>query len=112
MPIENMRELLKTLCANVYLQGSAPAKHPDRFFTIWPTASDNHKHYDNQTFGFAWAVEINFYSTDPADVYATLDAARDTLLAAGWKVSGRGYAVASDTQTHTGRGFEAKLLEI
>ena len=36
---------------------------------------------------------------------------RAALKAAGWIVSGRGYDVASDEPTHTGRGFDALYLD-
>jgi hypothetical protein len=44
-------------------------------------------------------------------VYSTLDAAKERLQAAGWTVPGKGHAVASDTTTHTGRGFTALYIE-
>lgn len=110
-------ELIKTLQKlapyEVYLQGSLMrfARYPDRFFTFWNNDTNDHKHYDNGAYGYTWEVEVNYYSTDPLDVYNTLEAARQALLQAGWKISGRGYSVASDEQTHTGRGFTATYLE-
>lgn len=114
MPIQNLIDKLTAICSEVMEQGSlAPAAaYPARFFTFWNSSTESHKHYDNATHGFVWDVDVNFYSTDPADVYATLEQARTALQAAGWKINGKGHAVASDEPTHTGRGFTATYLEI
>lgn len=113
MVIQNLVDLLLSLCPEVMEQGSlAPDEpYPARFFTFWNTASDDHKHYDNTTHGYVWTVEVNAYSNDPEDVYTMLEAARAALLRAGWKISGKGHAVASDHPTHAGRGMTALYLE-
>lgn len=114
MVIENLISLLSSVCDEVMEQGTlaVDAPYPDRFFTFWNWSSDDLKHYDNAAQGCVWEVEVNYYSTDAADVYSTLDAAREKMLQEGWKVSGKGHAVASDTDTHTGRGFTARYIEI
>lgn len=111
-----IKELIKTLSAIspiIFEQGSlAPHEpYPSKFFTFWNNTTDDHKHYDNATYGYTWEVEVNYYGTDPVDVYDTLEAARKKLLQAGWKINGKGYAVASDVNSHTGRGFTAVYLE-
>lgn len=114
MVIENLIDLLTAICGDVMEQGSlAPdAPYPARFFTFWNHTTDDHKHYDNAAHGYVWEIDVNFYGTDPKDVYSALEAARTALLQAGWKIGGKGHAVASDTDTHTGRGFTARYLEI
>lgn len=114
MPIQNAIDTLRTLCPKVLEQGSmAPdEQYPARFFTFWNTGSNDHKHYDNTAHGIVWELDVNFYSTDPADVYSTLSEAIKALRAAGWAISGAGHAVASDHATHTGRGVTAVYLEI
>lgn len=113
MVIQNLIDLLTPTCSTIFEQGSlAPsARYPDRFFTFWNPASEDHKHYDNAAHGTVWTMEVNAYSTDPTDVFTMLEAARTALLAAGWKINGKGHAVASDHRTHTGRGFTAVYLE-
>lgn len=113
MPIQNAIDALQTLCGKIIEQGSMPQgkPYPDRFFTFWNNSTDASKHYDNTPHGFAWAVDFNFYSTDHADVYATLAAAIDLLRANGWQIAEKGHAVVSDHKTHTGRGFTAVYLE-
>lgn len=113
MPIENAITLLQAICPEVIQQGSlAPSEsYPKRFFTFWNTETSDSVHFDNAARGCVWVLDVNFYSTDTLDVYSTLDAARDALRAAGWIISGRGHAVASDYNTHTGRGFTAVYLE-
>ncbi len=114
MIIDNLINTLSGICNNVIEQGSlaADAPYPDRFFTFWNNSSDDHKHYDDTAYGYVWNCDINFYSTSAEDVYSTLEEAREALQADGWIISGKGHSVASDTETHTGRGFTATYLEI
>ena len=113
MAIQKLIDSLTPHCAEIIEQGTlAPhAPYPARFFTFWNSTSEDHKHYDDAAYGCVWSFDVNFYSTDRMDVLSTLDAARKTLLAAGWIISGKGHAAASDTPTHTGRGFTAVYLE-
>lgn len=113
MPLQNLIDLLTPICSTVIEQGSMGANeaYPARFFTFWNRSTDANKFYNNAAMGYAWVVDVNFYSKDRADVFSTLEAARKALLQAGWKVSGKGYAVASDEASHTGRGFVATFLE-
>ena len=113
MPIKNAITLLQAICPDVIQQGSlAPnTKYPARFFTFWNPETSDLIHFDNAARGCVWFLDVNFYSTDTLDVYSTLDAARDALRSAGWTISGKGHAVASDYNTHTGRGFTAVYLE-
>ena len=113
MVIDTLLNTLASLCPDIIEQGSLAPNTPykGRFFTFWNSSTEDHKHYDNATHGYVWHVDVNFYSTDPRDVYGTLDEARKLLKAAGWIVSGKGHAVASDVNTHTGRGFTALYLE-
>lgn len=113
MPIDNAIKLLENICPKVIQQGSlAPnERYPDRFFTFWNPDTYDHKHYDNTASGTVWELDVSFYSTDTMDVYNALDAAVQALKGAGWIISGRGHAVASDEATHTGRGFTAVYLE-
>ena len=113
MAIQKLIELLTPHCAEIIEQGSmAPnAAYPARFFTYWNPETRDLKHYDNAAHGYVWAFDVNFYSKDRMDVFNTLDAARKTLLQAGWIIGGKGHSVASDTNTHTGRGFTAVYIE-
>lgn len=113
MPIEKAIELLKELCPRVFQQGSlAPNEpYPARFFTFWNPETSDAIHFDNAATGCVWVLDVNFYSTDPLDIYSTIAAAMDTMQAAGWIIGGKGHAVASDYNTHTGRGFTAVYLE-
>lgn len=104
-------QLLEALGYPVYRQGSVTQEYPDSFFTFWNTDSPDHAHYDNQTYGTAWAFMVNFYSIDPDLTYSVLELARTSLKAAGWIVDGQGYDVNSDEPTHTGRGFTSYFLE-
>ena len=113
MVIDNLIALLSELCNKVIQQGSlAPdAEYPPKMFTFWQHTSDDYKHYDNKAYGCVWVIDVNYYSTDPLDVYNTLEQARQKLLQNGWRISGKGHDVASDNTTHTGRGFTATYIE-
>lgn len=113
MPIQNAIDALKTLCPKVCEQGSmAPnEQYPARFFTFWNPATRDHKHYDNTARGCVWELDVNFYSIDTLDIYSTIPAAIEALRALGWVITGAGHSVASDYDTHTGRGFTAVYLE-
>jgi len=111
MPLIELVKILRTICGDVYPQGGAPEKYPERFFTYWNGDSADQKHYDNKPHGTAWAVDVNFYAKDPLVVLETLEEARIKLQAAGWKITGKGYSVPSDDRAYTGRGFEARFLE-
>ena len=106
-----MKELLiKTLEVfgyPVYLQGtlSKDEPYPDSFFTFWNNDSYDGNHYDNTPVGYVWDFDVNFYSTDPALVNSKLIEAKTKLKQQGFIVSGKGYDVASDEPTHTGRGI-------
>ena len=110
-------ELIKILEAfgfPVLRQGSlAPDEnYPDDFFTFWNNDSPDHAHYDNEEYGTDWDYDVNFYSNNPEHTYSILAKARETLKAAGWTIPGKGYDVASDEVTHTGRGMRAFYLQV
>ena len=105
-------EILESFGYPVYRQGSLTKKeYPDHFFTFWNSDTPDHSHYDNQTYGYEWSFMVNFYSIDPALTYSSLESARLLLKQNGWTIPGKGYDVASDEPTHTGRGMTALYLE-
>lgn len=110
---DKLIEILETLGYPVIRQGSlAPDKeYPDNFFTFWNNDSPDHSHYDNAEYGTEWDFDVNFYSTDPEKTYKILADARIKLKQNRWIIPGKGYDVASDEVTHTGRGMRALYLE-
>lgn len=110
---DNLIQVLQELGYPVVRQGSlAPDDaYPEHFFTFWNNDSSDHAHYNNAEYGTVWNYSINFYSTDPEKTYSTLNEARTKLKEKGWILSGKGYDVASDEVTHTGRGMDAYFLE-
>ena len=98
----------------VHKQGSLSDEeaYPENFFTYWNDDSSDHSHYNNSEYGTAWVFRVYFYSTDPNKTYSVLLQAKAALKEAGWIVSGKGYDVASDEPTHTGRAIDAQYLEV
>ena len=110
---DNLIEILSTFGYEVYRQCSMSddEEYPETFFTFWNNDSPDHAHYDNSEYGTAWDFDVNVYSSDSALTYSVLADARIALKAAGWIIPGKGYDVASDEPTHTGRGINALYLE-
>lgn len=111
---DNLISILEAFGFPVYRQGSLTEDehYPDSFFTFWNIDSPDHAHYNNADYGTAWAYDVNFYSNDPDKTYSVLANARETLKAAGWIPTSKGYDVQSDEATHTGRGMEVYFLDV
>ena len=112
--VDDLIEILETFGYPVDRQGSYQQgqAYPKSFFTFWNgSTTDGPSHYDNRPIRTIWSFDVNFYSTDPALVEASLLDARDKLREHGWIIDGQGYDVASDEPTHIGRGFEAIFME-
>ena len=111
---DNLIAILLTEGVPVYRQGSMSddEAYPETLITFWNNTSPNHAHYDNNEYGTAWDYSVFVYSSDPAKVYSVLMSIREKLKAAGWAVPSKGYDVASDDPSHTGRALEVFFLEI
>lgn len=111
---ELLIEVLESFGCPVFLQGSLNEDdaYPEEFFTFWNNSTDDDTHYDNDTIGFIWSFDVNFYSTDPEKVNSMLADVRAALKAEGFIVSGIGHDVASDEKTHTGRGLDVYYRQI
>lgn len=108
--------LISTLAALGYpvrLQGSLlPSEtYPDSFFTFWNDSADGNSFYNNDENAITWVYSVNFYSVSPVLVNSKLLEAKTLLKNAGFTVNGAGYSVASDEQTHTGRGIEVTYYQ-
>ena len=106
-------QILEALGYPTIRQGSLSPdeEYPDSFFTFWNNDSPDHAHYDNAEYGTEWDFDVNFYSTDPEKTYKVLADARIKLKQNKWIIPGKGYDVASDEVTHTGRGMRAFYLQ-
>jgi len=78
--------------------------YPARFFTFWNRNSSYDAFYDNDNHAEIYTYDLNFYSSDFAEVNDVLKAAVKLLKNNGWVSSGPGHDVASDEPTHIGRG--------
>ena len=112
-----MKELLintlLTLGYPVKLQGSIEKneKYPESFFTYWNNNTDDGSHYNNSPVNYVWDFDVNFYSEDFELVNTELLNAKEELQENGFIISGKGYDVASDEPTHTGRGMQVLKIE-
>lgn len=109
---DRLIELLSTYGYPVMRQGSLgeDEPYPDNFFTFWNNDSYDGAHYDNEAVSTAYDYDVNFYSNSPANTYDVLRQAITLLKTNGFIISGDGYDVASDEDSHTGRGVRALYL--
>ena len=110
---DRLIEILSFFGYPVRRQGSfaEDEDYPDSFFTFWNVDTYDTSRYDGKTCGVGWEFDVNFYSADPARTYRVLEAARERLKQEGFTISGKGYDVPSDVDTHTGRGMCVEYLE-
>lgn len=106
-------ETLSILEYPVFLQGSLlpDEPYPDNFFTFWENSSDG-EFYDNDETHTTYNYTVAFYSCDAESVYTTLRQAKRLLRAAGFALSGDGYSVPSDKDSHDGRGINAEYIGV
>lgn len=110
---EKLITLLESFGFPVFLQGSLGENdaYPESFFTFWNNESYDNDHYDNNPISYTWNFDINFYSIDPELVNSMLLQAKTLLKQNGFIITGKGYDVASDEPTHTGRGMNALIVD-
>jgi len=90
---------------------SEDEEYPETFFTFWNNAIDESSHYDNKANNYVWDFDLNVYSIDPERVNILLIEAKKKLNEVGFIVNGKGYDVASDEPSHTGRGIKIQKIE-
>ena len=110
---DKLIELLESFGYPVMRQGSLAEDdpYPDSFFTFWNNDSEDSSHYDNEVTSSVYNYDVNFYSSHPALTYNKLRDAITLLKGNGFIISGDGYDVASDEDTHTGRGVNVLYLK-
>ena len=108
-----LRNLLKSFGYPVDLQGTIAKNeaYPPFFFTFWNYATDLDSFYDNDSHRHIWRFEINFYGVDPLTVESVMSDALSLLKINGWTLTELPHDVASDEDTHTGRGAEVIFLD-
>lgn len=113
MIIDTLITLLESLSYPVSRQGSysSTAEYPDTFITYWNPDNPEHSHYDNANYGIEWNVDIYIYSTSIDTAYSLTKQVRNLLKANGWTVPSAGFDVSSDSQDHSGRGLEVKIID-
>lgn len=106
-------EILETFGYPVIRQGSLgpDEEYPDHFFTFWENDSYDGSHYDNDNVSCVYNYDVNFYSINPDFTYTKLREAKKLLKSENFIISGDGYDVASDEDSHTGRGMNVLYLK-
>lgn len=110
---EELIKILETFNFPVFQQGTLNKDdlYPDSFFTFWNNDSADDEFYDNKENAYIWDFGVNFYSNDPNLVNTKLLEAKKIFKQNGFIVRGKGYDVASDEPTHTGRGINVLKIE-
>lgn len=112
-PKDLLINILETFGFPVRLQGTLneTEEYPDTFFTFWNNKSEDGNHYDNNPISYIWDFDVNDYSTDPEQVESLQLRAKEALMNRGFIIDGKGYDIASDEPTHTGRGMHVLFIE-
>lgn len=114
MEIEDeLIEKLSLLNYPVIRQGSLSPEdvYPDTFITFWNTSEVGGNFYNNKIFKESYGFAIYVYSNLPENTYSVLRQIRDLLCDGEWIITQRGFDVASDEITHTGRGMNVVKLK-
>lgn len=108
---EKLIALLSTLKVPVFKQGSMAKDepYPKQFITFWENPEGVHD-YDNETKFVLYDYNVYIYADDPDDVVQLLKEARVLLKHNNFIILSRGFDVASDEKTHTGKGFEVGYI--
>ena len=111
MPEDKLIEVLESFDYPVCLQGSLAddEEYPETFFTFWNNETTPETFYDNDSHSETAVFDVNVYSTDPQIVYSLLRDAIEALKKEGFEFTDSGHSVASDVNTHTGRGCNAVI---
>lgn len=110
---DKLIKILETFKFPVFQQGTLNKEepYPESFFTFWNNDTSDNEIYDNTENSYVWDFDVNFYSSDPSLVNTKLLEAKKILKQNGFIVYGKGYDVASDKTTHTGRGINVLKIE-
>lgn len=110
---DNLIELLETFGYPVFRQGSLAENepYPPTFITFWNNTEYAKSAYDNTIVFVIYDFDVNVYADDPATVYDLLKRARTLLKNNGYQIPDRGHDLASDVDTHTGRGMNVTKIE-
>lgn len=108
---DRLLELLESFGYPVMRQGSLGENpYPDTFLTFWERDGDDGSHYDNIRISVVYEYDVNVYSCDPDTAYSLMRQVVRTLKSEGFLIPGIGYDVASDEDSHIGRGVSVRYL--
>ena len=110
---DELIKILESFNLPVFQQGTLNKEdpYPESFFAFWNNDKSDNEIYDNTENSYIWDFDVNFYSSDPNLVNTKLLEAKKLLRQNGFIVHGKGYDVASDEPTHTGRGINVLKIE-
>lgn len=104
---EKLIEILESLGFPTFRQGSLgeDEDYPQTFFTYWNNETNGGAFYDNENHTEIYDFDVNVYSDNPKVVYDKLAEAKKVLKENGFTIYESGHDVASDVNTHIGRGI-------
>lgn len=106
--------LLESFGVPVMRQGSMAddETYPPLFITFWNNGEYEHSAYNNESKAITFDFDVNVYGDNPAAVYNMLADIRNLLKQNGFQTPDRGHDLASDYETHIGRGLNTTILQI
>lgn len=110
---DRLIEILEPLGYPIFQQGSMneDETYPDNFFTFWNNETYEVSFYGNVGTRTIWNFDLNFYSNDPKCLNETVKKVVDMLKDEDFIIVRKGYDIASDEPTHTGRGINISKIE-
>lgn len=75
----------------VYIEGAAPAKLPDEYYTVSEDATSNAVSADNKAREHLYEFTLKWYTKNITRLYSGLQMAIDELLSKGYDIEGVGY---------------------
>ena len=95
----------------VYIEGDAPAKLPDEYFTVSEDNTSNAVSADNKATEHLYEFTLKWYTRYATRLYTGLQEAIEQLISKGYDIEGVGYKNATYQNTWFSRMVDVEKLE-
>lgn len=95
----------------VYIEGRAPAKLPDEYFTVSEDSTSNAVSADNKAQEHLYEFTLAWYTKDPTRLYTGLNEAITQLIGKGYDIEGVGYGNGTYQNTWYSRAVDVEKTE-
>ena len=95
----------------VYIEGLAPARLPDEYFTVSEDSTGNAVSADNKAQEHLYEFTLAWYTKDFTRLYTGLNEAITQLIAKGYDIEGVGYGNGTYQNTWRSRAVDVEKIE-